>query len=129
MPMGKRTNIFAALLCAFFLAVSASGTRAEEPSFVSGIDDLPLMPGLTMADDGNVEFESPQGRLVEARAYGTLKPAVVSTFYNRVLPELGWHAIDAQTFAREKEVLKITFPDDEEDQSRLTVRFSLSPGQ
>ena len=127
--MGKQTNIFVALFLAIVLATSVTGLRAEDQDFVSGIDDLPLMPGLTMIEDGSVEFESPLGRLVEARAHGRVKPEAVSVFYSRVLPELGWSANDAQTFSREKEILKITFPDDGEDQSRLTVRFSLSPGQ
>jgi len=135
--MGKRTNIFVAFLAVLMVALAgvgvsvgaSDGARADEQVFVSGFDDLPLMPGLTMTEEGSVEFDSPQGRLVEAHTQGAVKAEAVQSFYSKVLPELGWVAKDSRTYTREKEILKIGFPAGDQTKSRLAVLFSLSPSQ
>lgn len=96
---------------------------AAAGEFVTGIDDLPLMAGLTEHADAGVVFDKPSGRIVEAYATGTLAAAEVAAFYAATLPELGWRPIGEMAFAREGEVLRIAITGD----GAAAVRFSLSP--
>lgn len=79
--------------------------------FVPGIDDLPLMPGLT-AEAGAVVFDKPTGRIVEAGAEGPdLTAAGVRDFYRHTLAGLGWREVRARgeklVFVREGELLTL----------------------
>jgi len=112
---------FAALLLAAVLAV-ASPVRAQ---FVGGIEDLPLMPGLTDIPDAGVVFETPAGRIVEAQALaGDNGRAQVLEFYDATLPQLGWEKIKSSRYRREGETLHLEFPPGPVP----TVRFRLAPG-
>lgn len=99
----------------------ASGTTG---SFLEGLDDLPLTPGLREIKDAGVVFDKPEGRIVEAFAEGDLSEAKVRSFYAETLPELGWRAEGAGRYRREGELLSIGF---RATGKGLTVRFFLSP--
>ncbi len=105
---------------------------AEE--FVHGVDDLPLMPGLTSLAGEGVVFDVPGGRVVEAWAEGRVTRAAVRSFYGSTLPQLGWTAAGPDLFRREGETLRLEFPaagprDAHPSASgALRVRFYLSPG-
>ncbi|MDH5187486.1 MAG: hypothetical protein OEW37_00860 [Rhodospirillaceae bacterium] len=124
--------IFAALaVFVAFLAMSIQprATLAGEAVFLSVIDDLPLMEGLSESGDG-VQFESPQGRIAEVSATGNVKPQTLSDFYENALPQLGWKKISSGTYLREGEILKITtgLPEDGSlSNGALVVIFSLHP--
>jgi hypothetical protein len=93
--------------------------------FVGGIDDLPLMPGLTDIPDAGVVFETPAGRIVEAQALtGAQARAQVLDFYDATLPQLGWEKIKSGQYRREGETLHLEFPEGPVP----TVRFRLAPG-
>ena len=116
-----------ALLALFMLTVFSAAAGAQDASrFVSVIDDLPLMNGLSEDGEG-VEFATPQGRIVEATARSASKAvsegAVVS-FYAETLPQLGWTAQSKTRFVREGETLDLIFGS---DGGVLSVRFSLAP--
>jgi hypothetical protein len=111
---------FLAALC--LLAALATPARAQG-AFVAGIEDLPLMPGLTALGEASV-FDAPQGRVVEASAQGAPSRAAVLEFYARTLPQLGWRLDGEGRFAREGERLVIEFP---ASQSATHVRFFLRP--
>ena len=111
-------------LAALFALGLASSAAAEE--FVPGIPDLPLMPGLAVADPVPVVFDKPGGRIVEAAALGASSPAAGARFYRATLPQLGWtpgpeERYDALSYARENETLRIEMGEDG------TVRFLLAP--
>ena len=112
----------ALILVLGLLAVLANPARAQG-AFVAGIEDLPLMPGLTAQGDAIV-FDAPQGRVVEANAQGAPSRAAVLEFYARALPQLGWRLDGEGRFAREGERLVIEFP---ASQSATHVRFFLRP--
>lgn len=96
-----------------------------QAQFVGGIDDLPLMPGLTDIPDAGVVFETPAGRIVEAQALtGDQGPAQVRAFYDASLPQLGWEKIKSGQYRREGETLHLEFPEGPVP----TVRFRLAPG-
>ena len=117
-----------------FLLLALSATPATvfaqadaDQAFVSGIEDLPLMRGLTETEEGSLVFESAGGRFVEVYAIGNVVPAAVAGFYAESLPQLGWQQVEPTIYRRDNEILLIeTVPGSDPD-GPLTVRFALSP--
>lgn len=126
-------RLTAALFIAFaLLAAAPSGVWAQsrpvqspKAAFLSVIDDVPLMPGLTERADAAVVFDKPEGRIVETEATGRLVRAEVLKFYAASLPQLGWRARSEGRFLRDKEELVLSFVSG--TGGALTVRFTLSP--
>jgi hypothetical protein len=112
------------LLVLAFLVFANSAFAAD--GFVAGIDDLPLMPGLSAVDTGHVDFDSPGGRIVISYAKGTMDAAQVTEFYAVTLPQLGWTRTGDTSFRREAEILHLDY---DATPPSLTVRFSLTPLQ
>jgi hypothetical protein len=118
------TRFLAGMTFAALLVLAAPAARAQ--GFVTGIDDVPLMPGLTTLKDAGMAFDDEVGRVVESYAYGVVSEAEVLAFYGETLPQLGWHAAPGRgVFDREGEVLRIEFL---VGGPPLTIRFFLSPG-
>jgi hypothetical protein len=117
-------------LLGFSPAEGGEGGQAPAPtpeatgSFLAGLDDLPLTPGLREIKDAGVVFDKPEGRIVEAYAEGRLSVAKVRSFYAATLPQLGWRAEGPGRYRREGEVLSIGI---RAAGKGLTVRFFLSP--
>ncbi len=101
-------------------------------SFVAGINDLPLMPGLRALPGDSTVFDAPAGRVVEAWAEGTATRDAVLSFYRTTLPQLGWRATGPDLFRREAETLRLEFPPSgprgQRASGTLLIRFYLSPG-
>jgi len=112
-----RPLAFAALL---LLAAPSAGAEG----FVTGIEDLPLAPGLAEVGNAGTVFDTAAGRIVEVFAVGRVAPEDVARFYRDALPQLGWHATGGMAFEREGEKLSIALQQNGAD---LTVRFSLTP--
>jgi hypothetical protein len=106
------------------------GLAAE--AFVTGVEDLPLMPGLQSMATENVVFDAPGGRIVESWAEGSVTRDAVLAFYASTLPQLGWTQTAPHSFRREGELLQLEFPASSPLGPRLAgalvVRFYLSPG-
>ncbi len=117
---------FAVCLSALNLTTAGlPGARAGEATvYVAGIDDLPLMTGLTSVPGAGVVFDKPSGRIVEAYAEGEVGRARVAAFYTATLPQLGWRARQSNVFIREGERLSLIFLGGDGD---LIVRFTLEP--
>lgn len=114
----------------FLVAATLSGANTPiAQSFVSGIEDLPLMAGLAETEEGSLVFESPGGRYVEVYAVGTVASAEVGAFYGQSLPQLGWHQTGPKRFRRDDEILAIEYLDGDEGSGVLTVRFALFPAE
>ena len=120
-----RDAIHPLLLSAFLLLATFAPLSAQ--GFVSGIEDLPLMPGLTETDEGSLVFESATGRFVEVYAIGNVEPVNVTAFYGESLPQLGWSPAGPTIYRRDGEVLMIEYLPAGETGVPLTVRFALSP--
>jgi hypothetical protein len=108
----------------------AAANAAEDTVYLSGIDDVPLMEGLTEDRDAGVVFDKPSGRIVEGVAGGKVTPSAVIAFYKETLPELGW-ALDGAGkndlhFHRDTEVLSVTV---DTAKDRSVVTFSLTPSK
>ncbi len=106
-------------------AQSRPAPSLPAPSFLSVIDDVPLMPGLAERRDAAVVFDKPEGRIVETEATGRLVRAEVLKFYAASLPQLGWQARGEGRFLRDREELALSFASG--PGGALTVRFTLSP--
>ena len=92
--------------------------------FLSAIEDVPLMAGLTEDEAAALDFDKPDGRLVEAYAYGDVTRQDAAEFYAAVMPEFGWRQIGEQIYSREGETLRIYLSAEEQS---LLIRFVLSP--
>lgn len=114
-------NLSLALVCVFALApVPAIGDTA----FLTGVEDLPLMPGLAEVPGAAVVFDAPQGRIVETYAAGAVSTDDVLAFYGQTLPQLGWRAAGPAEYRREGERLTL---DVTPGAAETTVRFTLAP--
>jgi len=121
---------FSGITTALMMALLALPARAD--GFVSAIDDLPLMPGLSEIDGRTMAFDSAQGRIVEAFAAGPLAPGAVRAFYVETLPQLGWRRVRPDTFTREGEILRLEFLPPAGVSSAgggIVVHFSLAPDE
>ncbi len=109
-------------LAALFLLLARP---AAADTYLSAVDDLPLMAGLKEAVGQGVVFDAPQGRIVQAYASGPLSPAEVRKFYAATLPQLGWRADGPLRFNREGE--RLTLEITETGGASVTVLFILTP--
>ncbi len=114
-----------AFVYSLFLAFALTVPADAGDQFVSVIEDLPLIEGLVENENAAVTFEAAGGRIVEAEARGNVKPFDVVQFYDNVLPQLGWVAVDDSVFERESERLKLVVSEDVSGGS--IIRFSISP--
>lgn len=115
------------LLClALALILAAPIARAADPGWIKGFEDLPLAPGLASVERSDVDFDSPEGRILIAYAQGQQTRDAVLRFYADALPQLGWETLSATVYRRVGEVLHIEC---DEGAQPLTVRFSLTPAQ
>jgi hypothetical protein len=119
--MKKRITVLMSVLAIAFSG--ALPVRAADV-FVSGFEDLPLMTGLTQVVGNSILFDTPQGRIVQASAVGTVSQSSVMQFYAETLPQLGWAQVEDTEFQREGETLKVEFTDLNQ---RLEVRFLVEP--
>jgi hypothetical protein len=98
--------------------------RAEE--FLSVLDDMPLMPGLTELRDQAADFQTPEGRIIDGSAAGSVDARAVSSFYDETLPALGWRREAAGRFVRNRERLVIAVAPGA-GKGAVVVRFSVRP--
>lgn len=115
---------FRHLTTAFVLTLLLGAGSARAEAFLSAYEDLPLPPGLTEAVGSGVSFDSPSGRIVEAYAHGSTKPADIVRFYAATLPQLGWMRASDQLYRREAEVLRL---ETTHDRAGTTLRITVSP--
>ncbi len=118
----NRHSVFAFCAIAFLFCLPRVTLAAD--TFVIGFEDLPLMIGLAQVQQDSVLFDTPQGRIVQASATGTVTRNAVLSFYSSTLPQLGWVSVDQATFQREGETLRIEFT---QTDRLLTVHFLAEP--
>lgn len=115
------------VIVALALLVGRPAT-ADDPQYLVAVTDLPLPPGLVEDIDAGVNFDKPEGRIVEALARGSLTKLEVASFYRAALPSLGWKPLSdgdpATKWQRGGEILRVDVVD---DGNPLVVRFSIAP--
>ena len=92
--MHKRTKV---LVLTLGLALSI------QANFI--MEDFPEEPSLQL--DPPTEVDAPEGRIVIIEGISSSSPALINTFYEKTLPNLGWRKISLDTYLREKEKLEI----------------------
>lgn len=106
------------------LSVLIFVSSARTAPFVLGIEDLPLIQGLEQKPNSTVIFDTPEGRVIEAVAAGVIKRAVVVSFYQSTLPQLGWIKQSEERYWRDGESLSLEFIS---NGKKLEVRFFIRP--
>lgn len=96
------------ILWAFLLLFVPLGVKAQ--SFTE-LTDIPFMDGMVENVDDWMQFDTPEGHILQTRAQikGQSKTDVVD-FYRETLPAVGWiYNEKLGTFARDEDVLTVTF--------------------
>lgn len=115
-----------AFLAAFLAAAMPAAAAAGDPEgFIEPLGDVPLMPGLDVAEGQGMSFDAPGGRVVEVVAAGAMAPSEVRKFYDATLPQLGWVGAVPE-FQREGEALEIKLT---ERGGGTAVTFFLKPAR
>ncbi len=112
-----------ALAAALALALPRWAAGDEPAAFLAGVEDVPVMPGLTQLESAGVAFDASTERIVVAWAAGAVGKDDVLRFYGDTLPQLGWVMDRPGRFRRDGEALQLDFLAGD----ILTVRFTLSP--
>jgi hypothetical protein len=116
--------LFVLVLPGAMVPRDALAQDAQADTYVEGIPDLPLMPGLTAVPESGLVFDKPAGRIVQAFAEGSMTMQSVIAFYDETLPQLGWQRDGAGAYLREGERLKLGLS---QDARGVTVQFQLFP--
>lgn len=130
----RKSVPFLAVLCVAVMLCSPAGAEGNYnkkrddtgASFAKVIDDLPLMSGLTIAHDDDVLFITRSGRIAQTVATGAVDVDEVYQYYQKALPQLGWKAVDARSFERDNERLRLDVSSVTPDATTI-ARFSVEP--
>jgi hypothetical protein len=122
------TNLCRSLAVLGLAVLFAAEAQAGDPQYLAAVTDLPLPPGLVEDLDAGVNFDKPEGRIVEAVARGSLSKLEVGSFYRAALPGLGWKRLTddgpGTRWQRGGEILNVDIVD---NGNPLVVRFSIAP--
>ena len=116
----------ATVMATALMGTAVHGWAADSQNaqrFISVIEDLPLMAGLSEVGEG-VQFSTSQGRIAEVTTMGKVKREAVISFYESTLPQLGWKRVAKGRFAREEETLELVF---EKKRAELKRKIRFSP--
>ena len=97
--------IFAILAAAPGTARATAGDYTVE--YADGLEDMPLMPGLSALVGEGVVFDKPGGRFIESLAAGDIPADDISAFYADMLPQLGWQQSAEGNYLREGETCRL----------------------
>jgi hypothetical protein len=119
-----RTIFFLSLGLALAVMSSPQATDTDT-SYLQILSDVPLAPGLSMEDDSQVDFDTADGRIAEAVAFGPAELQAVKNFYQESLTALGWTRVSPKKwlFKRDEEQLELSF---KEARETVEVHFRLS---
>lgn len=113
--------IFTLLLGVFILTSNTLAT-----SFIEGLEDVPVMKGLSPMPKDNISFGNEESRFVETYLTGSkVGFKAVEKFYVETLPQLGWayqgKRENTLIFYRETETIEIV----PEQKKPLIVRITV----
>ena len=120
----KGTDMKKFIFSLYILFLSAMPANATK--FVEGMEDVPLMDGLSQITQDDISFGNEETRLLEAYVTSrTIKFGSVAKFYGESLPQLGWiyqgNRGNNLLFDREGETLEII----KESANPLVVRITV----
>jgi hypothetical protein len=121
------TRVFKFCIWCIFFVILLFPSLVQSAAFLSNIEDLPLMAGLTEEKDSAILFESSSGRIAESIAVGKISERDVSKFYKETLPQFGWNTDSVNWFWREEEILSLRFSLINEENGTIRVHFKIVP--
>ncbi|MFM7702949.1 MAG: hypothetical protein ACKO6C_05785, partial [Alphaproteobacteria bacterium] len=81
--------------------------------FINSSQDIPLINGLEIIDDQNLEFDSLSGSFSSSTYQSNFDISKIKNFYELNLPKLGWKISksleNSSVFTRDNEKLEIEF--------------------
>lgn len=106
---------------------------AQTVAYVDGFDALPVMAGLSQADESLI-FDTPAGRILQARLEGAVDQAASKAFYRATLRSLGWaqrltHDDGSLLFVREDEALRVEWKALAGDRTGITFELNPAPAR
>ena len=103
------------ILQCFYLAlflVFSPMVSAEKVQFLSSIPEIPLPQGAYENYEEATVFDALDGRFVEVELFLEKNNTTETiSYYNELLPSLGWSKINRQEFYKGKESLKLSSSD------------------
>lgn len=98
--------------------------------FIEGLEDVPMLKGMTQVQKDNISFGNEESRLVEAYLTSSKVGFTrVEKFYTETLPQMGWtyqgKRDNTLTFYRDGEVLDIAKESVKPLVVRITVKSKL----
>lgn len=117
------------VLCFTAACLATPPAAAQQPAFLSVIEDLPLMPGFVENESGALKFETEAGRIAEVSASGAGTASAVADYYSRALPQLGWVQETVTQYRRDDEVLTLEMFELDQNGAGVEVHFTLSPAE
>lgn len=101
-----------------------------QATFIEGLEDVPLLKGMSQVQKENISFGNEESRLVEASLTSSkMGFSKVEKFYVETLPQLGWSyqgkRDETLTFYRDGEVLDIARESIKPLVVRITVKSKL----
>ena len=121
------------LVFGWLVGAGVSAALARD-AYLSLAPDIPLAPGLSEFDGGQLVFDKPEGRIVriEAERVSAQGPnGAVPSFYHETLPNLGWQLNSGDNTADKRDDNVLTFHRGGEtlliSVQRNRVVFKLSP--
>lgn len=102
----------------------------QAATFIDGLEDVPVLKGMSQVQRDSISFGNEESRLVEAYLTSSrIGFAKVEKFYTDTLPQMGWtyqgKRDNTLTFYREGEVLDIARESAKPLVVRITVKSKL----
>lgn len=109
------------------VGLTFSSQAMSADGFIDGLEDVPVMEGLSQLPNDAISFGNEESRLVEAILVSdNLKFAKVEKFYKDTLPQMGWSFQGKENnslmFYRDRESLEITKTESNPLKIRITVK-------
>ena len=112
------------------LSVLWATSNAQATTFIDGLEDVPLMEGVTQIQKDTISFGNEESRFVEVYFTSSrIGFKAIENFYVKTLPQLGWtfqgKSGNTLLFYREKEMLEIVKESAKPLEVRITVKNKL----
>lgn len=116
------------VICALSILFMSNNVLAT--TFIEGLEDVPLINGVSQIQKDTISFGNEESRFVEAYLTSSkIGFKAIENFYIKTLPQLGWtyQGKDGNTllFYRENEMLEIVKESAKPLEVRITVKNKL----
>lgn len=114
-----KLKAFVFLVCAFFTC-----SLHAEKSFLTDNIDIPLINGLKLNPMEQMDFDTPRGQVLVLEGVVKNKTGKdVLSFYDEVLPQMGWVKVETGSFVRQEDSLTILVL---KNKNPAKIRFDIS---